>query len=65
MIEPGLILTREPDGAIMVGDDIKITVLKVTGRHVKIHIAAPRSVEVHRLEVYDRIQLEKLAEGGQ
>jgi len=51
-----LVLTRKSKQSIMIGDDIEITVLKVERDQVRIGIAAPHSVPVHRREVYDNIQ---------
>jgi carbon storage regulator len=51
-----LILTRLPGEAIVIGDNITITVLAVNGKQVRMGIAAPRSVAVHRDEVLRRIQ---------
>jgi carbon storage regulator len=56
-----LILTRRVHETIMLNDDIKITVLGVSGLQVRIGIAAPKGVEVHREEIYNRIQAEKVA----
>ncbi|MNF50038.1 Carbon storage regulator [compost metagenome] len=56
-----LILTRRVHETIMIGDDIKISVLGVTGLQVRIGIAAPKGLEVHREEIYNRIQAEKAA----
>ncbi len=39
----------------MIGDDIEIKVVGIRGKHVKLGIKAPRSVSVHRREVYDSI----------
>ena len=50
-----LILTRNPGQSIMVGTDITITVLGVKGHQVRLGVAAPKHVEVHREEVYHRI----------
>ena len=55
-----LILTRENGESIMVDDDVKITVLSIKGNQVSLGIAAPLSVKVHREEVYNRIQREKI-----
>lgn len=52
-----LILTRRTKEAIIIGDnkEIKITVLNIRGGQVQFGIDAPKSVPVHREEVYDRI----------
>lgn len=47
-----LVLTRRPGESVMVGDDVVITVLEVRGDVVRLGIRAPRSVPVHREEVY-------------
>ena len=54
-----LILTRGINETIMIGDDTSITVLGIKSGQVRIGITAPDDVEVHRREVYDRIQEEK------
>ena len=53
-----LVLSRNVEQTIMIGDDIKITVVAIRGGKVKLGITAPRSVSVHRREVYDRIERE-------
>jgi carbon storage regulator len=60
-----LILTRRAGETVMVGSDITITVLGVKGNQVRIGINAPKDVAVHREEIYERIQSEKAAEGGE
>ena len=54
-----LILTRRPLEAVMIGDDVTVTVLGVKGNHVRIGIKAPKSVPVHRDEIYEAIQREQ------
>lgn len=54
-----LVLTRNIGEAIMLGDDVKVTVLGVRGNQVRIGVSAPKEVAVHREEIYQRIQKEK------
>jgi len=54
-----LILTRRISESVIIGDDVKITVLGVKGSQVRIGIEAPKSVSVHREEIYERIQRER------
>ncbi len=54
-----LILTRRISESIIVGDDVKITVLGVKGNQVRLGIDAPKHLPVHREEIYERIQHEK------
>ncbi|EMI5489704.1 carbon storage regulator CsrA [Providencia stuartii] len=54
-----LTLTRRTRETLMIGDDIIITILGIKGNQVRIGIEAPKDVEVHREEIYLRIQAEK------
>ena len=54
-----LILTRKVNESLLVGDDVKLTVLGIKGGQIRIGISAPRDVAVHRQEIYERIQQEK------
>jgi carbon storage regulator len=54
-----LVLTRRVGEAIVINEDIKLTVLGVSGRQVRIGVAAPREVSVHREEIFERIQGER------
>jgi carbon storage regulator len=51
-----LVLTRRPGESVMVGDDVVITVLEVRGEVIRVGIKAPRSIQVHREEVYRELQ---------
>lgn len=51
-----LVLTRRQNEAIQIGDDIEITVLSVEGDQIKLGINAPKSIDIHRKEVYLEIQ---------
>lgn len=51
-----LVLTRRTGQSILVGDDIVVTILELSRDQVRIGIRAPRSVSVHREEVYEEIR---------
>ena len=51
-----LVLTRRPGESVMIGDDVVLTVLDVRGDVVRLGIKAPRSIQVHREEVYRELQ---------
>ena len=54
-----LVLSRQKDESIIIGDDVEITIVDVRGDKVRLGINAPRSITVHRKEVYEAIQREK------
>jgi carbon storage regulator len=51
-----LVLSRRAGESIVIGDDVVVTVLEVRGDVVRVGIDAPRSVRVHREEVYRELQ---------
>jgi carbon storage regulator len=53
-----LVLSRQRDETIMIGDDIEVTVVDIRGDKVRLGINAPREVSVHRKEVYEAIRRE-------
>jgi len=53
-----LVLSRQRDETIMIGDQIRITVVDIRGDKVRLGITAPREVQVHRQEVYEAIRRE-------
>lgn len=59
-----LVLSRQKDETIMIGDDIEITVVDIRGDKVRLGINAPTVVPVHRKEVYDAIRRENVAAAG-
>lgn len=54
-----LILTRRVGEKLIIGEDVTVTILSLKGNQIRIGIDAPRSVKVHREEVYERIQKER------
>jgi len=54
-----LVLSRQKDESIIIGDDIEITIVDVRGDKVRLGINAPREISVHRKEIYEAIQREK------
>ena len=57
-----LILTRRVGETVMIGNDVTVTVLGVKGNQVRIGINAPKTVAVHREEIYERIKREQQGE---
>jgi carbon storage regulator len=57
-IEGKLILTRRVSEVIMIGDDIRITILNINGNQVRLGIQAPKKIPIYREEIYMRIKAE-------
>ena len=53
-----LILTRRIGESLMVGDDVRISVLGIKGNQVRLGVKAPRTVAVHREEIFEKIRNE-------
>ena len=54
-----LILTRRVGETVVIGEDISVTVLGVKGNQIRLGINAPKDVDVHRQEIFDRIKSER------
>lgn len=54
-----LVLSRKPGESVKVGDEVKITVLSVSGKQVRIGIEAPSDITIHREEIYNKIANEQ------
>lgn len=54
-----LVLSRQRDESIIIGDNIVVTVVDIRGDKVRLGIEAPPEISVHRREVYEAIQREK------
>ena len=59
-----LILTRKIGEGIILGDDIRISIMEIRGKQIRIGIEAPQNVVVLREEIYQRIQEENLRAAG-
>jgi len=59
-----LVLSRQKDQTIMIGDLIQITIVDIRGDKVRLGITAPLAIPVHRKEVYEAIQSENRAASG-
>ena len=56
-----LIVTRRPGEKVMIGDDVVVEVLEVSGQSVRIGIAAPRAIPVYREEIWNAVKQENAA----
>lgn len=59
-----LILTRKLGEKINIGDNITVTLIEIKGNQVKLGIEAPKYIEIHRQEIYERIKEENLGSSG-
>ena len=60
-----LILTRRPGESVKIGDEVTVTVLGIKGNQLRLGFTAPHNVAVHREEVYERIQADRLTSVSQ
>jgi len=54
-----LVLSRNKDQSIMIGDDVEISIVDIRGNKVRLGITAPKTISVHRKEIWEAIQKEK------
>jgi len=54
-----LVLSRQKDESIMIGDNVEITIVDVRGDKVRLGITAPREISVHRKEIFEAIKREE------
>ena len=59
-----LILTRRVGEAVMIGNEVTVTILGVKGNQVRVGVNAPRDVAVHREEIFERIKREDQVGGS-
>ena len=64
-----LLLFRKENETIMIGNNVEVQVISLQGKNVLLGVRAPRSIPVHRREIYDRLQKgaivnDRLANGG-
>lgn len=57
-----LVLSRKPGESVTIGDEVRITVLSISGKQVRIGIEAPSDIAVHREEIYNKIASEQKPE---
>ncbi len=59
-----LVLSRQRDESIIIGDNVQITIVDIRGDKVRLGIEAPADISVHRKEVFDAIQRENRKAAG-
>lgn len=59
-----LVLSRKVGEEILIGDDVRLQVVDIRGDKVRLGIEAPKSIAVHRREVYEAIQRAQQKDGG-
>lgn len=59
-----LVLSRKPGESVTIGDEVRITVLSISGKQVRIGIEAPSDIAVHREEIYNKIANEQRPEAA-
>lgn len=57
-----LVLSRTANESVIIENNIKVTILGIRGKQVRVGIDAPKYIQVHREEIYQKIQNEKLSD---
>lgn len=57
-----LVLSRHKGESVMIGDDVTVVVVEIRGDKVRLGFEAPKGLPVHRREIYDKIQKERLTQ---
>ncbi|MHC4605137.1 MAG: carbon storage regulator CsrA [Planctomycetota bacterium] len=55
-----LVLSRHKDESIMIGENVEVTIVGIRGNEIRLGIVAPKSIPVHRKEVYEVIHSQKV-----
>jgi carbon storage regulator len=51
-----LVLSRKEGQSVMIGENIKVTILQIEGRNIRLGFEAPKDIEIHREEIFNKIQ---------
>lgn len=54
-----LVLSRKECESVMIGENIKLTILKIEGKNIRLGFEAPKDIAIHREEIFNRISKEK------
>jgi carbon storage regulator len=60
-----LVLTRKVDESIIIGNQIRVSILEIRGNHVKLGVDAPKDISVNRAEIYENIRQENIKAAAQ
>lgn len=55
-----LVLTRKLNESLMIGDDIEIKIVEISGKTVKLGVEAPKDIQIFRKEIYEEIKQENI-----
>ena len=59
-----LVLSRQRDESIIIGDNVVVTVVEFRGDQVRLGVKAPRSIQVHREEIYEEVSRQNREAAG-